>query len=160
MKKGGLTTETVEARLRELGGNLAAVARHFGVTRQAVWKFVQARPTLKAAADDVRESMKDHAESALHAAVLRGERWAVCFYLKTQAKDRGYIEILGKRVALSLDDKPSIPWDRVWAAPDCDEVEARLLAALERQSAAAAQAGVAPRPLLPGAADDHRNGDG
>jgi hypothetical protein len=25
-------------------------------------------------------------------AVLAGEAWAVCFYLKTQAKDRGYVE--------------------------------------------------------------------
>jgi hypothetical protein len=36
--------------------------------------------------------MKDNAESALYSAVLGGEAWAVCFYLKTQAKDRGYVE--------------------------------------------------------------------
>jgi hypothetical protein len=80
--------------------------------------------------------------------------------LKTLGKDRGYVEVVGKRVVLSTDGVPPIPWDRVVAAPDRDEVEARLVAAIERQSAAAAQAGVAPRPLLPGAADDHRNGDG
>jgi hypothetical protein len=159
MKKGGLTTATVEARLRELSGNMAAVARSFGVTRQAVWKFVQARPTLQAVADDVRESMKDHAESALQAAVMRGESWAVCFYLKTQAKDRGYVEDVGKRIVLSRDGPP-IPWAEVVAAPDRDEVEARLAAAIERQSAAAAQAGAAPRLPPPGAAEDGRNGDG
>lgn len=92
MKKGGLTTETVAAKLRELSGNMAAVARSFGVTRQAVWKFCNAREALRAVSHECRETMKDHAESALYKAVLSGEAWAVCFYLKTQAKDRGYIE--------------------------------------------------------------------
>ena len=92
MKKGGLTTELVEAKLREVGGNLAAVGRAFGVTRAAVHHFVHKRPKLLAAANDVREGMKDHAESALHRALMKGEAWAVCFFLKCQAKDRGYIE--------------------------------------------------------------------
>ncbi len=92
MKKGGLTATTVEAKLRELSGNMAAVGRHFGVTRQAVHLFCKSRPSLMAVANDVREGFKDNAESALQAAVLRGEAWAVCFFLKTQAKDRGYVE--------------------------------------------------------------------
>src|SRR5258707_303610 len=92
MKKGGLTVENVEAKLREMNGNMAAVGRAFGVTRGAVWKFVQSHPNLKAATVDVREAMKDNAESALQKALLNGEAWAVCFFLKTQAKDRGYTE--------------------------------------------------------------------
>lgn len=92
MKNGGLTAENVEAKLREFGGNMAAVGRHFGVTRQAVYDFVRRRKSLRAVVDDARESFKDNAESALQAAVLRGEAWAVCFYLKCQAKDRGYVE--------------------------------------------------------------------
>jgi len=36
--------------------------------------------------------MCDNAESALNRAVINGEAWAVCFTLKTQGKDRGYIE--------------------------------------------------------------------
>jgi hypothetical protein len=87
-----LTIEGVEAKLKDLQGNMAAVARAFGCSRQAVWKFVQGRQTLLAVQHDLREGMKDHAESALHAALLRGEAWAVCFFLKTQAKDRGYVE--------------------------------------------------------------------
>jgi hypothetical protein len=92
MKKGGLTAEAVEAKLLELHGNLAAVGRHFGVKRQSVWGFVNSRPSLRAVATSIREAMKDNAESALYTAVLKGEAWAVCFYLKTQAKDRGYVE--------------------------------------------------------------------
>ena len=87
-----LTAELVEAKLREFHGNFAAVARVFGVTRSAVYQFVNSRTTLQAVAKECRESMKDNAESALYSAVLSGEAWAVCFYLKTQAKDRGYVE--------------------------------------------------------------------
>lgn len=92
MKTGGLTAEAVEAKLRELNGNMAAVGRFFGVTRQSVWEFVQNRAKLRKVSSDLREGMKDNAESALYASVLRGEAWAVCFFLKCQAKDRGYVE--------------------------------------------------------------------
>src|SRR5262245_57006377 len=87
-----LTCEALAARLREGNGNMAAAGRAFGVTRYAVWKFVRNHPSLREVILDCRESMKDHAESALQAALLRGEAWAVCFFLKCQAKDRGYVE--------------------------------------------------------------------
>jgi hypothetical protein len=90
--KNVLKVETVSAKMREMNGNLAAVARSFGVTRQAVHQFVKNHPTLAEVATECRESMKDHAESSLQRALLAGEAWAVCFYLKCQAKDRGYVE--------------------------------------------------------------------
>lgn len=73
-------------------GNVSAVARKFGVARSSVQHMIENNPVLRQIARDVREGKKDNAESALDAAVLRGEAWAVCFFLKTQAKDRGYIE--------------------------------------------------------------------
>lgn len=91
-KRGILDPDAVCEKLRELAGNQAAVARHFGVTRQAVNLLVSKTPALREACHDAREAMKDNAESSLHRALLAGEAWAVCFYLKTQAKDRGYIE--------------------------------------------------------------------
>jgi hypothetical protein len=83
-----------DLRRRLLSGNMAAVARHFGVTRQAVWDFVHRRAKLQQVATDLREGMKDNVESALYNAALAGEAWAVCFFLKTQARDRGYSEHL------------------------------------------------------------------
>jgi hypothetical protein len=90
MKQAGLTAEAVEAQLRKLKGNMSAVARHFGCSRVAVWKFINRREALRQVAADERESMKDEAESALYKAVLDGEPWAIRFFLSTQAKDRGY----------------------------------------------------------------------
>jgi hypothetical protein len=76
----------------ELSGNMAAVARALGVHRATVMRFVDKRPKLLEAALDLRETMKDNAESSLYNAVLAGEPWAVRFFLTTQAKDRGYVE--------------------------------------------------------------------
>jgi hypothetical protein len=89
-----LTAKLVEAKLREASGNIAAVARVFGVSRQAILQFVNRRPMLQAVLHECRETMLDNAESVLYSAVLAGEAWAVCFYLKTQGKARGYIEKL------------------------------------------------------------------
>jgi hypothetical protein len=87
-----LKSDEVERKLKEVNGNFAAVGRALGVSRVAVWKFVRSRPALQAVATDLRETMKDNAESVLYAAVLAGEPWAIQFYLRTQAKDRGYVE--------------------------------------------------------------------
>src|SRR5262245_50971574 len=87
-----LTCETVTTALREFHGNMAAVGRKLGVCRSAVAHYIERHPSLKAVLEECRESMKDDAEGSLHQALLAGEAWAVCFYLKCQAKDRGYIE--------------------------------------------------------------------
>lgn len=87
-----LDPEMVAAAVVELQGNVAAVAKRFGVHRSSVQGLVDKRPALQKLLRDAREGMKDNAESALYRAVLAGEAWAVCFFLKTQAKDRGYVE--------------------------------------------------------------------
>jgi hypothetical protein len=89
-----LKTIEVLAKITECRGNLAAVGRALGVTRQSVHAFVHKHPTLRAAVADCREAMIDHAESALHRAIFQGEAWAVCFFLKTQGRRRGYSERL------------------------------------------------------------------
>lgn len=95
-KKGGrkpiLDPELVAAALAELQGNVAAVAKRFGVARQSVQGIIARRPALQAVATDAREGMLDNAESSLYRAVIAGEAWAVCFFLKTQGRSRGYTE--------------------------------------------------------------------
>src|SRR5262249_10585740 len=90
--KKGVTLEDVASQLERSHGNLAAAARSLGYTREGLRKLVNRHPSLGAVLRDCREAMKDDAESALYAAALRGEAWAVCFFLKCQAKDRGYVE--------------------------------------------------------------------
>ncbi|MFS6568023.1 helix-turn-helix domain-containing protein, partial [Staphylococcus aureus] len=96
MKRADLNgqIEEIGVALEEARGNVAAVARQFGVKRQTMWKFVEDNPELKSITVDCREAMKDDAESSLFSAVNGGNAWAVCFFLNCQAKERGYVEVL------------------------------------------------------------------
>ncbi len=82
----------VAAELVRLRGNVAGAAKTFAVHRSSLQELIGKTPALQQVLRDAREGMKDHAESALYNAVIAGEAWAVCFFLKTQGKDRGYVE--------------------------------------------------------------------
>ena len=101
-----LKAEEVEAKLRELSGNFAAVGRALGVTRSAVSLFVSKRPTLKAIADECRETFLDNVESAIYKEALGGNVTAQIFILKTLGKSRGYVE------KVQIENDP-IDWDQV-----------------------------------------------
>ena len=87
-----LTAAAVTAAIRDMNGNISAVARRLGVCRQTVYNYIERHPSVKDVLTEARETMIDNAESALYRAVLNGEAWAVCFFLKTQGKSRGYVE--------------------------------------------------------------------
>lgn len=87
-----LSVAALREAIPKYAGNLAAVARSFGVTRGSVWGYVEAHDELKAVVKDARETRLDNAESSLDRAVLAGEGWAVTLILKTLGKDRGYVE--------------------------------------------------------------------
>jgi hypothetical protein len=91
-RKPVLDPELVAAAIAKLDGNLSAVARRFDVHRSSVQELVGNRPSLQKALSDAREGMLDEAESSLYRAVKGGQAWAVCFFLKTQGKCRGYTE--------------------------------------------------------------------
>lgn len=91
-RKPILNSELVAAALADMQGNVAAVAKRFGVHRSSVQELIDKRPALQRVLSDARDGMLDHAESSLYRAVIAGEAWAVCFFLKTQGKKRGYIE--------------------------------------------------------------------
>ena len=72
-------------------GNLTAAATKLGVTRQGVYDYIE-RYKLQDVLDQSREKMADEAVGQLHRLVRDGNLGAVIFYLKTQAKSRGYTE--------------------------------------------------------------------
>jgi hypothetical protein len=92
MAKHVIKADVFATKLRELSGNVAAVARYFGVSRQAADQYMRRHRRLRKVANDCREVMRDNVESALYNAALAGEPWAVMFFLRTQAKERGYVE--------------------------------------------------------------------
>lgn len=91
-RKPRITHKQAEAALNAMSGNVSAAARSLGISRNWLDTLIKRSEKLQQVVHDARQSMCDNAESALNRAVINGEAWAVCFTLKTQAKDRGYVE--------------------------------------------------------------------
>jgi hypothetical protein len=87
-----LTHKAVAAALMATHGNISAAARSLSVTRKAIQQRIKQVPGLQEAVTEARESAKDNIESALEVQALDGNIAAICFFLKTQAKERGYVE--------------------------------------------------------------------
>lgn len=83
-------------------GNVAAAARALNVERETICNYMRRYPEIADARERTREARIDLAESALDHAVLKGEGWAVCFFLKTQGRSRGYSEGQGQAI-LNID---------------------------------------------------------
>jgi hypothetical protein len=86
------TQEQMIKALEESKGLIAPAARALGCSRDTIRSYLEEYTAVAQAKLDQREAVTDMAENALYAAILRGEAWAICFYLKCMAKDRGYVE--------------------------------------------------------------------
>jgi hypothetical protein len=78
--------------LEQSKGMVTVAARLLGCAVDTMYAYLDRYPALAAAKAQQREGMTDVAELALYKAIQSGEAWAVCFYLKTQGKGRGYVE--------------------------------------------------------------------
>jgi len=116
-------------RLSERHGNLSATARYYNITRVTLWQYIKDNPELEKIVKDVKETTVDVVESTMMKEILGiplfdGEGsdkkqigWTkepnstmMIFWLKTQAKHRGYTErqeIVNREVT-TFDDLPSL----------------------------------------------------
>ena len=72
-------------------GNISAIARAFNRDRKTVYEYIR-KNDLWDKVEEARETMVDNVESALYQQALSGNTTAMIFFLKTQGKDRGYVE--------------------------------------------------------------------
>ena len=86
------TEEHVAQAVTEAKGILTIAAQNLGCSKSTVYEYLERYPSLKGVLSDARESAIDFAESALFKAIEGGNVTAMIFYLKTQAKHRGYSE--------------------------------------------------------------------
>lgn len=84
--------EEYATALTNAKGMVSVAARMLGLSQEAVRQRIKKYPTLQQVVKDAREATTDVAELRLYERIQAGEGWAICFYLKTQAKDRGYVE--------------------------------------------------------------------
>lgn len=87
-----ITVKRLIEEIDDKKGNIAAVARVFGVSRGTVYNRIEKYATAQTALADARETMLDNAESMLYKKVLQGSTPELIFFLKTQGRKRGYVE--------------------------------------------------------------------
>jgi len=87
-----VTDSEIITALGKSRGMVSVAARQLGISRRAIYYRMEQNEEIAQAKEDARELTKDLAELSLIQALEAGEAWAVCFFLKTQAQSRGYIE--------------------------------------------------------------------
>jgi predicted transcriptional regulator len=85
------SVETIKNTISQAMGNLTIVAKSLGVSRTAVFNWVQ-EYELKGIVEEARENRLDFVESALDNLIKKGDTAAIIFFLKTQGRSRGYSE--------------------------------------------------------------------
>lgn len=78
--------------LKKANGFISVAAKALGLSYTAVQQRVKKTPELQEIIDECKEGLLDLAECKLVSAIKDTQPWAVCFYLKCQGKDRGYVE--------------------------------------------------------------------
>lgn len=76
----------------EAKGILTEAAKKLGCSRQTLYNYMKRYTTVKEAYNEANEKNKDFVEGKLMDAIDKGNVTAMIFFLKTKAKDRGYIE--------------------------------------------------------------------
>jgi hypothetical protein len=90
--------------LNKTGGNIKASANILKVDRTTLHKWLDKYPILRQARNDSFDSFIDLAESKLMSKVNDGDMTAIIFTLKTQGRNRGYVE----RTELTIDRNAKI----------------------------------------------------
>jgi predicted transcriptional regulator len=92
MAKPRYKAQQVIDAITEAKGFVSDAASILGCSRTTVHDYINKYSTVADALDDVREQRHDRVENKLLDAIDQGNIAAIIFYLKTQCKDRGYVE--------------------------------------------------------------------
>lgn len=92
MANNGFTAAQVIEAVKGSRGFVTTIAKRLGCDRTYIYKLAEKFPTVKEAIEEEREGNKDFVEGKLMQQIEAGNITGIIFYLKTQAKDRGYIE--------------------------------------------------------------------
>ena len=92
MANNGFTAAQVIEAIKDSRGFVTTVAKRLGCDRTYVYRLIEKYPTAKEALTNEREGVKDFTEGKLLEQINAGNITAIIFYLKCQAKERGYVE--------------------------------------------------------------------
>ena len=86
------TEDQMAEAITRADGNLTVAAKSLKCTRETVRRYVNRSLKLGGVLEDARETLIDFAEHKLHEHIQNDNLIATIFFLKTQARHRGYIE--------------------------------------------------------------------
>jgi hypothetical protein len=86
------TEKEIEAALTDCRGMIYVAARRLKCSPNTIKARIERSPHLQEVQEAERGFLTDTAELKLIQAIQSGEAWGIQFYLKTQGKDRGYVE--------------------------------------------------------------------
>ena len=97
MSKNGTQSNTIKKRLflealEKSLGVVAPACKSVGISRTTFYRWVQSDREFKNSVEEIDEVALDTAESELYSLIKQGVFPAICFYLKTRGKRRGYVE--------------------------------------------------------------------
>lgn len=98
--------------LNETRGMIYLAAERLGCEADTIYNYAKRYASVREAITRHRQRTTDIAELKLYQAINDGESWAIQYYLRTQGRDRGYVErheFTGKdgealRIHLTWDD--------------------------------------------------------
>lgn len=99
--------ETFLDALKLTAGNITQACEKANIGRRTIYKWKDEDEAFLKGIEDVKETLLDLTESKLMECINEKNITAIIFYLKTQAKHRGYIEKVQNE--LSGDVKVNIP---------------------------------------------------
>lgn len=99
------TPEQVIEALKQSQGLVYLAAKQLGCSAQTIYNYGKRYAKVREALQEAKGERVDRAELALWSQINNGNIAAIIFYLKTQGKDRGYVE----RQEMSGPDGGAIP---------------------------------------------------
>ena len=86
------TAQQVADALTAAKGFVSVAAKNLQCSDETVRNYIKRYSACKQAVTDAREAMIDYAEGKLYQNIQNNDTVSILFFLKTQAKHRGYVE--------------------------------------------------------------------
>ena len=97
--------EFLEIYRKNMGILTTACRKADIASRQTIYNWMKSDPEFEQAMKAVLEERKDFAENAMLQKIQAGDTACILFYLKTQCRDRGYIERSELAVDSAVDEE-------------------------------------------------------
>ena len=86
------TQEQIRQALQKTNGMQFLAAKRIGCSQKTIERAIKRYAIVDEVVKQCHGERLDYTEDMLWKAIQKGEAWAICFFLKTKGKTRGYIE--------------------------------------------------------------------